>query len=136
MKAIQAWPGFGLAFALAVASATPVSVFAAGSPLRLAGELSGMVTDATGRPQAGALVVLLNKQEQFLQRITTDSGGAFSFSDLLPDLYSVRVTMGAFLPAARDRLQVRRACAACWRLVFHAFSAPFKWCLLCRRRAG
>ncbi len=107
MKAITAWPGFGLAFALVVASATPVPVFAAGSPLRLAGELSGLVTDAGGRPQAGALVVLLNKQEQFLQRITTDSGGSFSFSDLLPDLYSVRVTMGAFLPAARDRLQVR-----------------------------
>ena len=107
MKAITAWPGFGLAFALVVASATPAPAFAAGSPLRLAGELSGLVTDAGGRPQAGALVVLLNKQEQFLQRITTDSGGSFSFSDLLPDLYSVRVTMGAFLPAARDRLLVR-----------------------------
>ena len=107
MKAITAWPGFGLAFALVVASATPAPAFAAGSPLRLAGELSGLVTDAGGRPQAGALVVLLNKQEQLLQRITTDSGGSFSFSDLLPDLYSVRVTMGAFLPAARDRLLVR-----------------------------
>ena len=107
MKYLQVWPGLGLAFALAVASATPVSVFAAASPLRLAGELSGLVTDSTGHPQAGALVVLQNKQEKLLQRITTDSGGAFSFSDVLPDLYSVRVTMGALLPAARDRLQVR-----------------------------
>jgi hypothetical protein len=111
MKVRQAWPGFNpvtvVAVATLIASITPVSAFAAGSPLRLAGELSGLVTDVSGRPQSGALVILLNKQEQMLQRITTDSGGAFSFDELIPDLYSIRVTMGAFLPAVRDRLQVR-----------------------------
>src|SRR3954468_16480325 len=98
MKAIMAWPGFGLAIVVAAASVTPVSSFAASSPLRLVGELSGLVTDVAGRPQPGAMVILLNKQEQALQRITTDSGGSFSFDELIPDLYSIRVTMGAFLP--------------------------------------
>src|SRR5260370_38130478 len=99
MRAITACPGFGLAIVLAVASATPVSCFAAGSPLRLAGELSGLVTDVAGKPQPGALVLLLNKQEQMLQRITTDSRGSFSLDGLIPHFYSIRVPMGACLPA-------------------------------------
>src|SRR5579862_6785117 len=112
MKVKRALPGFNPATAVVVAaliaSVTPVSSFAAGgSPLRLAGELSGLVTDVSGKPQSGALVILLNKQEQMLQRITTDSGGSFSFDELIPDLYSIRVTLGVFLPAVRDHLPVR-----------------------------
>jgi hypothetical protein len=107
MKGKQTLPGFGLAVVFAVALATPAPSLAAGSPLRLVGELSGMVTDVGGHPQPGAIVMLLNKQDQILQRITTDSGGAFSFDELIPDLYAIRVTMGAFLPAMRDHLQVR-----------------------------
>jgi hypothetical protein len=112
MKVKRALPGFNPAtvvvVAALIASVTPVSSFAAGgSSLRLAGELSGLVTDVSGKPQSGALVILLNKQEQMLQRVTTDSGGSFSFDELIPDLYSIRVTLGAFLPAVRDHLQVR-----------------------------
>jgi hypothetical protein len=85
----------------------PVSPLKAASPVRFAGELSGLVTDNGGRPQTGALVMLFNRQERLLQRIATDTGGSFSFADLLPDLYSVRVTLSSFVPASRDRVQVK-----------------------------
>jgi hypothetical protein len=84
----------------------PVSAQAA-SPIRFAGELSGLVTDTAGRPQPGALVMLFNRQEHLLQRIATDLAGNFSFDDLLPDVYSVRVTLSTFVPAGRDRVAVR-----------------------------
>ncbi|MDQ1474034.1 MAG: hypothetical protein QOJ99_5514, partial [Bryobacterales bacterium] len=42
-------------FAIAI---LPVSPLQAGSPIRLAGRLSGLVADSAGRPQIGALVML------------------------------------------------------------------------------
>src|ERR1700712_3531719 len=95
------------AASLFAAALIPVCALEAASPIHFAGELSGLVTDHGGRPQPGALVLLFNRQEQLLQRISTDNGGTFSFGDLLPDLYSVRITLSSFLPANRDRLQVK-----------------------------
>ncbi|MEP6714220.1 MAG: TonB-dependent receptor [Terriglobia bacterium] len=92
---------------LFAAALIPVCALDAASPIHLAGELSGLVTDHGGRPQPGALVLLFNRQEQLLQRLSTDNGGTFSFGDLLPDLYSIRVTLASFLPASRDRVQVK-----------------------------
>jgi hypothetical protein len=84
-----------------------VSLAKAGAPIRFAGELSGLVTDYAGQPRAGALVLLFNRQDHLLQRIPTDIGGNFTFDDLLPDLYSIRVTLENFVPAMRDHVQVR-----------------------------
>jgi len=85
----------------------PVSPLMAGSPVRLAGQLSGLVTDNSGRPQSGAQVLLLNRQDKVLQRAGTDLGGNFSFDDLLPDLYSVRVTFATFVPAIKEFVSVK-----------------------------
>jgi hypothetical protein len=86
----------------------PVSSFAssAGSSVHFAGQIGGLVTNAAGKPQAGALVFLLNRQDHVLLKAATDIGGAFSFDDLIPDLYSVRVSLENFIPAIRDRVQV------------------------------
>lgn len=84
-----------------------VSPAFASSAIRFSGDLSGLVTDSAGRPQPGALVVLFNKQDRMLQRSSTDLEGNFSFDDLLPDLYSIRVTFATFFPAIKDRIQVR-----------------------------
>jgi hypothetical protein len=66
-----------------------------------------MVTDATGKPQAGAVVLLFNRQDRLLQRSSTDPLGGFGFADLLPDLYSVRVSLSSFVPAIKERIQVK-----------------------------
>ena len=85
----------------------PVSAARAVSPVRFAGELSGLVTDPDGKPQAGALVMLFNRQDHLLQRIATNIAGNFSFDDLLPDVYSIRVSLATFVPASRDRVPVK-----------------------------
>ncbi len=85
----------------------PVSPLFAGSPIRLAGQLSGLVTDNSGHPQSGAIVMLFNKQDKLLQRSGTDSAGNFTFEDLLPDLYSVRVNFATFVPAIKEFVSVK-----------------------------
>src|SRR5436305_1597118 len=89
------------------AALLPVSPLDAATPIRFSGEVSGLVTDGAGKPQTGALVMLFNRQDRLLQRISTDTGGTFSFADLLPDVYAVRVTLASFVPAARDRVLVK-----------------------------
>jgi hypothetical protein len=84
-----------------------VSRIRAAPPIRFSGELGGLVTDVAGKPQQGAVVLLFNKQDRVLQRSATDSLGSFAFGDLLPDLYSVRVSLSSFVPAIKDRIQIR-----------------------------
>jgi hypothetical protein len=62
--------------------------------------------DSVGKPQPGASVSLFNQQARLLQRAYTDLSGNFSFGDLLPDLYSVQVSLTSFVPASRERVPV------------------------------
>ena len=78
----------------------------AGSVPRLTGEIAGLVTDSTGIPQMGATVLLYNRQDRLAQRALTNDRGAFSFAGLIPDLYSVRVSLSSFVPAIRGNIQV------------------------------
>ena len=95
----------GLAAGL-VCLAAVESGFAA-TPLKVAGAISGTVQNASGVPQLGAAVQLYNRQDRPLQRVLTDSNGHFQFSGLLPDHYSVRVTMAAFFPAIERDILVQ-----------------------------
>lgn len=63
--------------------------------------------DVAGNPQPGAVVLLFNKQDVLLQKSATDSLGSFAFGDLLPDLYSVKVSLSSFVPAIKDRIQIK-----------------------------
>src|SRR5947209_2818115 len=73
---------------------------------RLSGEIAGMVTDTSGIPQMGATVLLYNRQERLYQRALTNERGTFTFASLLPDLYSVRVSLSSFVPAIRGNISV------------------------------
>jgi hypothetical protein len=79
----------------------------AAPPIRFSGELGGLVTDVAGRPQPGAVVLLFNKEDRLLVRSATDSLGTFAFGDLLPDLYSVQVSLASFVPAIKNRIQIK-----------------------------
>ena len=85
----------------------PVIPAFAASPVRLSGQLDGLVTDVAGKPQPGAIVVLLNRQDRFLQRSATDALGSFSFAELLPDFYSIQVSFASFVPAVKERIQIK-----------------------------
>jgi len=73
---------------------------------KLSGEISGMVTDTAGIPQMGATVLLFNRQSRLFQRALTNERGTFAFAGLLPDLYSIRVSLASFVPAIRGNIVV------------------------------
>jgi hypothetical protein len=79
-SAISAAPRLGLlgSALICVSLASPFCAQAA-SPIRFSGQLVGFVTDIAGKPQPGAVVVLLNQQNEFLQKSATDSLGTFAF---------------------------------------------------------
>ena len=70
------------------------------------GAISGYVRDATGVPQMGAVVEIIGTAARTLT-VFTDGAGFYSAGDLLPGLYSVKVSAASFLPALREKVGVR-----------------------------
>ncbi len=79
----------------------------AASPLVTSGALKGVVADLEGHPRVGAIVQLFNRQDKPVRRVFTNLEGGFAFADLLPDVYSVRVSLASFVPALRTNIQVQ-----------------------------
>lgn len=77
------------------------------APSGLSGALTGLVHDGAGVPQMGASVVLFNHADRLLARALTDDKGGFSFLSLMPDVYSVRVSLRSFMPVFRDNIVVQ-----------------------------
>jgi len=73
----------------------------------LSGAIAGSVTNAEGVPQMGALVMLFNQQDGLSQKAFTDEKGSFVFAGLLPDIYSIRVTLASFVPAIKHNIMVQ-----------------------------
>jgi len=67
------------------------------------GAISGYVRDASGIPQMGAVVEIVGTAAHTLT-VFTDGTGFYSAKDLMPGLYTVKVTAASFLPAWRDRV--------------------------------
>ncbi len=67
------------------------------------GAISGYVRDASGIPQMGAVVEIVGSAARTLT-VFTDGTGFYSATDLLPGLYSVKVSAASFLPALRERV--------------------------------
>ena len=82
------------------------SVFAATS-VHLTGSIGGTVRNARGIAQMGATVILYNRSERIVERAMTNADGGFLFSSLLPDLYSVRVTLSSFIPAVKQNIPIQ-----------------------------
>jgi hypothetical protein len=73
----------------------------------LSGAIAGSVTDPNGVPQMGALVMLFNQQDGLSQKLFTDEKGNFAFPGLLPDIYSIRVSLASFVPAIKNNILVQ-----------------------------
>ncbi len=87
-----------------LAVAGPVSGAASVS---LSGAIAGSVTDGEGVPQMGALVMLFNRHDGLSQKVFSDEKGSFAFAGLLPDIYSIRVTLASFVPAIKSNILVQ-----------------------------
>jgi len=66
------------------------------------GVISGYVRDASGVPQMGAVVELVTAARSLT--VFTDGAGFYSATDLLPGLYSIKVSAASFLPALREKV--------------------------------
>jgi len=70
------------------------------------GSLSGKVTDVRGKPQMGALVMVMASDGRILHRLYTNQLGIFVQDHLLPGVYSLKVSLISFLPAMKEHLTV------------------------------
>ena len=78
-----------------------------GSIGKLSGKILGLVSDATGVPQMGASVLLLNQQDRLCERALTDEKGSFSFDGLAAGVYSIRVSLASFSPVSKSKIFVQ-----------------------------
>lgn len=70
------------------------------------GQISGTVTDPAGAVVVGAAVVLTQDISHQERSFTTDSKGVFTFADLVPGTYSLRVTHPGFKVYAQTDIAV------------------------------
>lgn len=97
----------GVATILALGSAIAPGVAAAATPEKILGALTGSVRDNAGTPQMGAVVQLFNKFDRPIERTLTNTVGEFAFQALLPDVYSIRVTLSSFMPALKRNITIQ-----------------------------
>jgi hypothetical protein len=95
------WLVLGAVCALAPTASGAVSA------VRLSGTLAGHVRDAGGVPQMGAAVIVYNRLDRAFQKVFTNANGEFAFTALMPDTYSVRVTLNTFAPAFKQNILVQ-----------------------------
>jgi len=98
-------PKFAIAVICGLLVFAPASF--AGSAAQLSGSIAGFVRDARGIPQMGASVLLFNRSERLIQQAITNERGIFGFDALVPDLYSVRVSLASFVPAVKQKIAVQ-----------------------------
>ncbi len=67
------------------------------------GAISGYVRNPAGLPQMGAVVEIVSTAARTLT-VFTDVAGFYSATDLLPGLYSVKVSAPSFLPALVEKV--------------------------------
>jgi carboxypeptidase family protein len=65
--------------------------------------ISGYVRDASGVPQMGAVVEIVGSAARTLT-VFTDSAGFYSAKDLLPGIYSIKVSAASFLPSIEEKI--------------------------------
>ncbi len=92
---------------LAAGMLTAATLGYCASPQKLSGGIAGVVRDSRGAPQRGATVSLFNRLDRLTQQVVTGEKGVFSFATLLPDVYSVRVSLANFLPAIKRNILVQ-----------------------------
>jgi hypothetical protein len=69
--------------------------------------VSGVVRDARGTPQMGAMVELMAADATVIARVYTNMRGGYAFDHVLPGIYQVKATGDSFLPTLREDLHLR-----------------------------
>jgi hypothetical protein len=97
--------------------------------------VSGVVRDAQGVAQLGALVQVIADDSAILGTAFTDLHGRYLIPRLLPGRYEVRATAALFVPAMRGNLQLRAGAQAVVNLTLNTLFESATWIPAERRKA-
>jgi len=87
--------------------------------------VSGIVRDASGVPQIGAVVQLLQSDLSIVASAYTNSHGRYSFEQVVPGRYSVKVMGAYFLPSLRENVRVQTSTVV--NLTLHTLYEAMQW---------
>jgi hypothetical protein len=97
--------------------------------------VSGVVRDAQGVAQMGALVQILGADATLVRTAYTDLSGHYKVDNLLPGRYQVRATLALFAPAIRSNLRLPVGARAVVDLTLSTAFQAAAWLPAERRRA-
>ena len=97
--------------------------------------VSGVVRDAQGVAQLGALVQVVADNSAVLGTAFTDLHGRYLIPHLVPGKYEVRASAALFVPAMRDNLQLRAGAQAVVNLTLTTLFESATWIPAERRKA-
>jgi hypothetical protein len=106
---------------MAVAGLLPAS----GAPFPAT--VSGVVRDARGTPQMGAMVELMAADATVVARVYTNIRGGFTFDHVLPGTYQVKATGDSFLPTLREDLRLRARSKVVVNLTLSTLFEAIQW---------
>jgi hypothetical protein len=87
--------------------------------------VSGVVRDGGGAPQIGAVVQLLRPDLSFVASAYTNARGRYSFSQVIPGHYAVKVMGASFLPSLRENVRVETSTVV--NLTLHTLYEAMQW---------
>jgi hypothetical protein len=97
--------------------------------------VTGVVRDAQGVAQLGALVEVVAANSAVLGTAFTDLHGRYLIPHLVPGRYDVRATAALYVPALRDNLQLRAGAQAVVNLTLNTLFESTTWIPAERRKA-
>jgi hypothetical protein len=97
--------------------------------------VSGVVRDASGTPQMGALVELLRADAGVVASTLTDNHGRYILPSVLPGKYELRATAAFFIPTRRPDLRLHAGAQAVVNLTMNTLFEAQNWLPAQRRRA-
>lgn len=92
-----------------------------------AGTVSGVVRDARGTPQIGALVQLVDPDLSVIAETFTDDKGHYTLRKVMPGVYGVKVTASLFLPTLRENLHIAPNSRTIVNLTLDTLYEAFRW---------
>jgi hypothetical protein len=89
--------------------------------------VSGVVRDAQGTPQMGAMVELMAADATVIARVYTNARGAFTFDHVFPGTYQVKATGDSFLPTLREDLRLSARSKVILNLTLSTLFEAIQW---------
>ena len=89
--------------------------------------VSGVVRDARGTPQMGAMVELMAANATVVATVYTNIRGAFSFDHIFPGTYQIKATGDSFLPTLREDLRISSRSKVIVNLTLSTLFEAIQW---------